>query len=102
MQTNNRLLDDIARLAGSVTGLASGVRHEAEDLIRARLQALIADMDVVPREEFEAARDMAAKARLEQEKLQERLNALEARLAKLEKPGAKPRPASAKTGAEKK
>lgn len=102
MQTNNRILDDIARLAGSVTGLASGVRHEAEDLIRARLQALIADMDVVPREEFEAARDMAAAARLAQEALEARVADLEKRLAALEKGSAKKSPPAGKAAAEKK
>jgi len=81
MQTRNPILDDIARLGSSVLGVASGARTEAEAVIRARLQALLADMDLVPREEFDAVREMAARAREEQEQLAARVAELEARLA---------------------
>jgi hypothetical protein len=84
MQTSNRLLDDVARLANGALGLASGLRTEIEGIVRARLQALLAEGGMVGREEFEAARDMAAKARSEQEALSEKIAALEARIATLE------------------
>ncbi len=84
MQTSNRLLDDIARLANGAIGVAAGLRGEVEGIVKARLQAMLADGGIVPREEFEAMRDMAAKARSEQEALLEKIAALEARLAALE------------------
>lgn len=89
MQTDNRLLDDLARVAGGAMGALSGVRTEVEELVRQRLERLLSDMDLVPREEFEAVQAMAEKARLEQEKLEKRVVALEAALT--EKKAAKPR-----------
>lgn len=77
MQTSNRFFDDIARVASSAFGAAAGLRNEAEAMMRDRLQRLIADMDLVPREEFEAVKAMAAKARAEQEALAARVEALE-------------------------
>jgi BMFP domain-containing protein YqiC len=59
----------------------SGLRDEAEGMLRQRLERILADMNVVPREEFEAVRDMAANARREQELLSARVTALEAALA---------------------
>ena len=84
MQTANPLLDDVARLANGMLGMAAGLRQEAEGALKARLQALLAEMNHVARDEFEAVRDMAAKARAEQEILGQRLAALEARVAALE------------------
>ncbi len=78
MQTENRILDDLARLATSALGTASGVRDEIEARLRHQFERLIASMDLVRRDEFEAVKAMAANARLEQEKLAERLAALEA------------------------
>jgi BMFP domain-containing protein YqiC len=89
MQTDNRLLDDLARVAGGAMGALSGVRTEVEELVRQRLERLLSDMDLVPREEFEAVQAMAEKARLEQEKLEKRVAALEVALTK--KKAAKPR-----------
>jgi BMFP domain-containing protein YqiC len=85
MQTSNRLLDDVARLANGLLGVAAGLRSEAEGVVRARLQALLADTPFVSREDFEAMREMAMKARLEQELLKEKLASLEQRLAALER-----------------
>ncbi len=100
MQTDNRLLDDLARVAGGAMGALSGVRTEVEEMVRQRLERLLSDMDLVPRDEFEAVQAMAEKARLEQEKLEKRMAALEAALA--EKKPAKPRrtksAAASKTG----
>lgn len=81
MQVENRILDDMARVAMGALGLAAGARREAEELLKQRLQRLLDDMDMVPREEFEAVRAMAAKARAEQETLEKRLAALEAELS---------------------
>ena len=78
MQTENRFLDDLAKLAASAIGTASGVRDEIEARFRHQFERLIAGMDLVRRDEFEAVKAMAAKARLEQERLEERLAALEA------------------------
>jgi BMFP domain-containing protein YqiC len=78
MQSQNRLFDDIARVAAGAVGALSGVRGEVESRIRDQLERLLAGMDLVSREEFEAVKAMAAKARAEQEILQRRLDALEA------------------------
>ena len=80
MQTSNRLLDDMARVATGAVGALSGVRDEIEQLVRTRIERFLADMDLVTREEFEAVKTMASKARSEQEALEKRLSALEAKL----------------------
>ncbi len=77
MQTQNALFDEIAKLMTEAAGAADGVRREAETVFRSRLQSLLADMDVVTREEFEAVRDMARAAREENEALKARIEALE-------------------------
>jgi BMFP domain-containing protein YqiC len=81
VEPRGRILDDLARLVTDAAGVAQGVRREAETLARAQLDRLIATMDLVSREEFEAVRDMAALARDENEALQKRITALEAKLA---------------------
>ncbi|HYC25635.1 MAG TPA: accessory factor UbiK family protein [Roseiarcus sp.] len=83
-QTSTRFFDDLSRLMTDAAGLADGARREVETLLRTQLERLLAGMDVVQREEFEAAREMAALARAETDKLRERVAALEARLAPLE------------------
>lgn len=79
-QTNNRLLDEIAKLMTDAAGAAQGVRREAETVMRSQAERLIRDMDLVTREELEAVKAMAVKARAENELLAARLAALEARL----------------------
>ena len=86
MPTNSKLIDDFARVTTGMLGVAAGVRSEAEAMVKARLQDLLADMDLVTREEFEVARAMAAKARDEQETLAAQLTEIRQRLEKLEKP----------------
>jgi BMFP domain-containing protein YqiC len=86
VEPRGRILDDLARLVTDAAGVAQGVRREAETLARAQLDRLIATMDLVSREEFEAVRDMAALARDENEALRKRIDALEAKLA-LQTPG---------------
>jgi len=79
MQSQNRIFDDIARVAAGAMGALTGVRGEVESRLRDQLERLLGGMDLVSREEFEAVKAMAAKAREEQEILQRRLDALEGR-----------------------
>ena len=79
MQTRNRIFDDISQLMTNAAGVAQGVKDEAETAVRQRMERWLADMDLVTREEFEAVREMAVKAREENEELKARIAALEAR-----------------------
>lgn len=79
MQTQSAIFDEIAKLMTEAAGAADGVRREAETVIKGRLQTLLADMDLVTRDEFEAVRDMARAAREENESLKARIEALENR-----------------------
>ena len=81
MQTSNRLLDDLAKVAGGAASSFSGLKNEMENMIRQQMQRLLSDADVVPRDEFDAIKAVAIKARQEQEKLEKRLSALEAQLS---------------------
>lgn len=81
MQSQNRLFDDLARVAGGALGTLAGVRNEIEALMRQQFERLMGDMNLVSRDEFEAVQAMAAKARTEQEQLAVRLAALEEQLA---------------------
>ncbi len=85
-QTNNRFLDELARLMTDAAGAAQGVRRDLETLMRSQGERILRDMDVVQREEFEAAKEMAAKAREENEQLAARVAALEAEVAGLKRP----------------
>jgi BMFP domain-containing protein YqiC len=78
--TQNRLLDEFAKLMTDAAGVAQGMKREAESLFRSGAERLLRDMDVVTREEFEAVREMAANARAEADALKARVEALEARL----------------------
>jgi BMFP domain-containing protein YqiC len=80
-QTNSRFFDDLSRLMTDAAGLADGARREAQTFAKSQVERMIAGMDLVGREEFEAVREMAARARDENEKLSARIAALEARLA---------------------
>jgi BMFP domain-containing protein YqiC len=85
MQTRNRMLDDLAKVATSALGVAGGLKDEVEGRLRQQFERILADMDLVTREEFEVVQAMAAKARDEQEALAERLAALEKELAAAKK-----------------
>jgi BMFP domain-containing protein YqiC len=87
MQSRNRVFDDLARMTNGAASVLSGFRDEAEVKIRQQLERLLADMDMVPREEFEAVREMAANARREQEALAVRVAELESRVGAAGKPG---------------
>jgi BMFP domain-containing protein YqiC len=91
MQTRNRILDDMARVASGALGTASGLRGEVEALIRERLKRVLGDMELVDREEFEAVKAMAAKARTEQEAMAATIAELKAEIEALKRGGAKPR-----------
>jgi len=78
-QARSRLFDDFSRLVTDAAGLDGGARREVETLVRSQLERLMAGMDIVSREEFEAVREMAALARAENDKLEARIAALEAR-----------------------
>jgi BMFP domain-containing protein YqiC len=83
MQSQNRFFDDLARVAAGAIGTLSGVRTEVETRLRDQLEKVLAGMDLVSRDEFEAVKAMAAKARSEQEELIKRVADLESRLAAL-------------------
>ena len=91
MQVNNRLLDDLARLATGAVGAAAGVKGEVETLFRERLRRLLDEADLVSREEFEAVKAMAAKARTEQETLSATIAELRAEIEALKAGGGKSR-----------
>ncbi|MEQ9518069.1 MAG: accessory factor UbiK family protein [Parvibaculum sp.] len=80
-QYDNRILDDVAKLFTSAAGAAQGVRQEVESIVKSQAERLIADLDLVSREEFEVVEAMAARAREENEVLSARIEALEKTLA---------------------
>jgi len=81
MQSQNRFLDDLARVAAEAMGTLSGVKSEVESRLREQFERVLAGMDLVTRDEVEAVKAMAAKARTEQEDLARRLVELEGLLA---------------------
>ena len=81
MQSQNRFFDDMARMANGAMGALSGMRADIESRFRDQMERILAGMDLVTREEFEAVKAMAAKARDEQEVLLQRIAALESQLA---------------------
>jgi BMFP domain-containing protein YqiC len=80
--TSSRFFDELAKVMSNAAGAAQGVRREIDNLIKAQLERAMAGMDVVQREEFEAVKDMAARAREENEALSQRIAELEAKLAR--------------------
>lgn len=79
MQTRNKLFDDIGQLMTNAMGVAQGAKDEAETAMKGMMDRWLADRDFVTREEFDAVRTMAQKAREENEALRARLDALEAK-----------------------
>jgi len=79
-QTSNRFFDELARLMTDAASVAQGVRREAETVFRTQVERWIADLDLVKREDFDVVREMASKARTENERLAARIAQLEARL----------------------
>jgi BMFP domain-containing protein YqiC len=91
MQTDNRLLDDLARMANGALNTLSGVREEIETRVRERVERLLADMDLVPREELEAVKAVAQAARSEQEILAAKVAELERKVGELSAQAAAPK-----------
>ena len=100
MQTSNRLFDDLAKVANGAVSTLVGVKDEIEALVRQRVDKLLADADLVPREEFEVVKAMVTKARAEQELLVRRLAALEQATTKPRRHAATPK-STAKTRSAK-
>jgi len=105
LQSQNRILDDIARVAGGALGALSGLKQEIEHLVRQRVEKFLADRDLITREEFEVVKAVAAQARTEQEELSARVAKLESRWAaktepknRILKPKSKRSPSSISAG----
>jgi BMFP domain-containing protein YqiC len=94
MQTSNRFLDDLAKVASGAASTLAGLKQEIDALVRQRIERFVADLDLVTREEFDAVSAAAANARAAQEKLEERVAALEAGLSP--RPKRKPAPRQGK------
>ncbi len=77
MQNENKLFDDLARVAGGALGALTGVRDEVESRVRQQVDAVLARLNLVTREEHEAVLAMVAAAREAQERLEKRLDVLE-------------------------
>jgi BMFP domain-containing protein YqiC len=80
-QTRNPFIHDVSRLMMDAAGIAQGVRREVDGVVRHQMLRLLDGMDLVRREEFDAVREMAIRARDENDRLAERLAELEAKLA---------------------
>jgi BMFP domain-containing protein YqiC len=96
----NRILDEFAKLMTDAAGAAQGVRREVETAFRSQAETWFNSMEIPQREEFEAVKELAARARAENASLLKRIDALEARIAVLE--GAEAPAASRKRPAAKK
>ncbi|OAN80593.1 pyrroline-5-carboxylate reductase [Sulfitobacter sp. EhC04] len=79
MQTRNKFFDDVSQMMTNAMGVAQGARNEAETALKGMMDRWLADRDFVTREEFDAVRAMAQKAREENETLKARLDALDAK-----------------------
>lgn len=85
MQSDNKILSDLARLGQSAAGTIHGVKSEVENQVKTRLESVLMDMDLVTREEFEVVREMAVAARAENAELHETLDALKKEISALKK-----------------
>jgi BMFP domain-containing protein YqiC len=83
MQTDNRILDDLSRAATGAMSALGAIRQEVEAQARLVVERWLQTQNLVARDEFEAVREMAANARIENERLAERLAAVEAELKML-------------------
>ncbi|QCI63738.1 accessory factor UbiK family protein [Phreatobacter stygius] len=81
-QTTDRIADEFAKFMTDAAGLAQGFKREADTFVKTQAERMLRDLDLPTREEFEVVRDMAVKAREENEALKARLDAFEASLAK--------------------
>ncbi len=79
MQSDNRIFDDLSRIANGAIGAVAGMGREMETMVRQRVEKYIGGLDMVSRDEFNAVKAMAEKARTENDALAARLAALEAK-----------------------
>lgn len=77
MQTRAKLFDDIAKVTGGAVSTLSGLKGEVENLVRQQIERILMDANMVPRDEFEVVKAMAAKARSKQEAMEKRIQELE-------------------------
>lgn len=98
-QTTNRFFDELAKMMTDATGAAQGVKNEIDTLIRSQAEKVLRDLDVVQREEFDAMKAMAQKAREENERLETRIAELEAVIDRMSASDA-PAPQSAPSSAD--
>jgi len=80
-QTSNRLFDGLGRLMTDAAGVAENLKREIDTVVKSQAERILGDLDLVKREEFEAAKELAANARAESERLAARVEALEAQIA---------------------
>jgi BMFP domain-containing protein YqiC len=80
-QTSNRLFDGLGKLMTDAAGVADNVKREIDVVVKNQAERILGDLDLVKREEFEAAKELAANARAESERLAARVAALEAQIA---------------------
>ena len=85
MQSDYKILSDLARLGQSAAGTIHGVKSEVENQVKTRLESVLMDMDLVTREEFEVVREMAVAARAENAELHETIDALKKEVNALKK-----------------
>ncbi len=95
---SSRFFDELAKVMKNAAGAAQGARREVDNLVKAQIERVLADMQIVQREEFDVVRDMASMARTENEALRARIAELEARLDKF---GSKPSATAKKKPAAK-
>lgn len=91
-----RLFDELAKLATDAAGVAQGARREVETAFKSQAERFMDQMDLVQRDEFEAVKEMASRARMENQALREELDALKAQMV-----GGDKKPAAKKTAAKK-
>jgi BMFP domain-containing protein YqiC len=82
MQTRNPLIDDLTKVASSAMGALTGMKDEVEARLRDQIAKILDGMDIPRRDEFEAVKAMATKAREENEALKKQVEELQARLSK--------------------
>ena len=89
MQTDNPLFEDLARLAGGLAGGPAAITREIDQLVKARLTRMLAELSVVPREEVEVMKEQLAELRAEQRKLHDHITELEKQLGQSAKSSSK-------------
>ncbi len=90
MQAGNRIIDEVTQAAGGALGLLAGAKSELDILVRQKVERLFTDMNMVPRDEFEAVKAMVAQARAENDALRARIEDLEKKVFSLDDSGSTP------------